>query len=929
MNAMLKKLSKFIFPLLIILLTALLAYLNYVPGTILSGWDTLHPEFNFGLYLKRIFFGVWQEHQGLGAVAAQAQMAELTRIPFVYLLNLILPMEMVRYVFFFICYGVGGIGTYLLSKYLISQDRSEHSGSASFLGSVFYLLNLATLQHFYVPLEMFAVHFATLPFLIFFAIKYFREGKKKNILSFSIVTLLATSMAHTATLFYAYLLVFGLFVLFVILLKRKWITVKRGVVLILLTLSLNLFWLAPNVYYILKHNREVGNSKIHQVFSDEAFLQSKSYGNIKDLGLLKNFLFSWRNYSFEDGKFVDLMGVWKDHLGNPGVKEIGYGMSVVVLLGVLVSLFRKSKYALALLPLLLVGVFFWINENPPFTFIFESLRSRYGIFREALRFPFTKFSIVLISAMSVYFAFGMNFILAKLSKLRLGYVIIPILLGMNVYFMLPAFTGNLISPAMKVNLPDEYYSMFEYFKGQNPDLRVAKFPLNSMWGWNFYEWGYEGAGFTWFGIGQPTLDREFDRWGKDNESFYRELSYAYFDGNLPLFEQVLAKYDVGFLLLDENTLNAGGEEKLLGYDKLKEFLAKSSNIKGEKSFGKLSVYRTGYEAKYGNLGTVGTAMKTDADLTYFDIDNVYLNNGNYFTGMDGVSFPFANLDPRMGIKVSFEEENIRLEKDGYSLTVPKKLLSREDLSVKRGFAEAINGDLGKLGTVSKEYVPEGITYKASGGGAAIDFLEYLNLPQKDAYLMRIQGRNVTGRSLKIYLYNPTSGRMELEELMPPGNFEQVFTILPKSEEAQGYVLNLETRSYGGVSSENILTGVEVYELPFGFVTNLHFGPKAEAQVMGDLKIIEAKKVNPSLYRVKVEGKGILSLSQAYEDGWIALPKGKYEPLTHVKINSWKNGWVVTGPGEYIILFWPQGLEYLGFLGIIPLLLIASRRPKKA
>lgn len=912
-----KKVSKYIFPFLIVLLTALLAYANYIPGTILSGWDSLHPEFNLALYFKRIFWGVWQEHQGLGAVAAQAHASELTRLPLVYLLDLVLPLNLVRYSFFFICYGLGGLGAYFLSNYLISQGSTAKTKVAAFLSATFYMLNLATLQHFFVPLEMFAVHFASLPFLLLFAIKYLREGRK-NILWFSLITLFSTSMAHTATLFYAYFLALGLFILVYILLRRNWQVFKRGILLVIATLCINAFWLAPNIYYVINHNEEVASSKIHQVFSDEAFLQSRSFGNLKDLALMKNFLFNWRNFDFEKDTYVDLMQIWKEHLNKPGVLYIGYGMTVIVLFGLIVSLLRKSKSGVALLPLFLLGMFFLINENPPFTQIFENLRSNYGIFREALRFPFTKFSIILLVPLAVYFGFGIHFLLSKLEKIKLGYILVPVVFALQAYFMLPAFQGNLVSKAMKVEIPQEYFEMFNYFETQDSGLRVAKLPLSSMWGWNFYKWGYEGAGFTWFGIPQATMDREFDRWGKDNESFYRELSFAWYGEDLVSFERILDKYDIDFLLAET--------------DEKTDFLTASNYIKLEKEFGDLKVYRVMFEAKAEKVTSLNQIMKTDANLTYFDIDNVYTNNGNYYFGKDGVSFPFANLDARMGIIFSLKDENIEFTKEGYSLSVPTKLVVKKDLSKPNGFTEPVNGDLGKVGTVGKEYLAEGIRYTAAGGGASIDFLDLLDLDQQEGYLMRIQGKNITGRSLKVYLYNPESGRFELEELMPKGSFDVILPILPKPTKSTGYVLNLETRSYGSIEAENLLTGVEVYELPFDFVTNLHFGSKAQAQMRGNLEIKETNKLYPWLYKVSLKGGGVLALSQAYEEGWIAVeaPGAEMANFEHVRVNSWENGWVVPGgtEGTYYLIFWPQLLEIGGLLVTVTFLLLASILPHR-
>ena len=89
---MLKRLQKSFFPVVLILIIGLLVWKNYVPGTWLSGWDTLHPEFNLSVYLRRAFSGAWQEHQGLGVAASQAHAAEIPRLFIISMLTLILPL---------------------------------------------------------------------------------------------------------------------------------------------------------------------------------------------------------------------------------------------------------------------------------------------------------------------------------------------------------------------------------------------------------------------------------------------------------------------------------------------------------------------------------------------------------------------------------------------------------------------------------------------------------------------------------------------------------------------------------------------------------------------------------------------------------------------------------------------------------------------
>jgi hypothetical protein len=855
----LAKYSSLFFPLLIILLTGVLAWKNFVPGTFLSGWDTLHPEFNLALYLKRAFWGVWQEHQGVGAVASQAHAAELPRLLIVGLLNLILPINLVRYCFFFLTLGIGSLGAYFLSKYLLSIHSERFSREASFLAGAFYVLNLATLQEFYVPLEMFAVHFAVLPWLFFLAIAYLREGKRKLLLGFSLATVFGASMAHTPTLFYSYLGAFGLFLLSAFAFVRRANLLKRGVILLIMTIVLNLYWLAPNLYFLANHAQDVTNSKIHRVFSDEAFLQSQAYGDFENLGKLKNFLFNWREYSFSQARFVDLMDEWNG---------FGYSLTLIVIFGIGIAFLRKSRYALALLPLLAACVFFLINSNPPFTGAFDLLRERFSLFREGLRFPFTKFSILLVAAVSVYLAFALQLVMQLLGRVKLGFVFMALGFSFLVYSMLPGFKGNLISPSMKVSIPQEYFDTFAWFDAQPKDGRVAKLPLNTFWGWNYYTWGYQGAGFSWFGIPQPTLDREFDRWSPYNESFYNEASSALYAQDLEELEKTLEKYGVQYLLLDESIVNAGGDSRVLYIPETKEMLTMSKHISKTEQFGALTIYKTDFEAGKDFILAPKTYKKEAKELMPSDTVDILR--------------PF--------------------------LKAPDIV---EDLSKDRGFSEAVNCDLLKIGTVGKKHLEEGIEYTAGGGGVSCDFLEYPDLKYNESIVIRVSGENTKGRSLKIYLYNVSSGRMDLEELQPKGKFDEYYFVPAKKIEGTGYILNLETRSYGRIASENILRGVEIYKIPENLSSNISTDTDG-ISYQNNLTVLEVKRVTPVFYKVKTQGNGVLELSQGFEKGWLAFRVGRrLEKLNHIRVNGWANGWELSGDSKIIILFWPQILEFLG------------------
>ena len=79
------------YPFLLAAIAILICIASYSKGTFLTGWDTLHPEFDFGLNFKRLIFGVWREEQGLGAVAGHSHMADLPRVIILWILNFIFP----------------------------------------------------------------------------------------------------------------------------------------------------------------------------------------------------------------------------------------------------------------------------------------------------------------------------------------------------------------------------------------------------------------------------------------------------------------------------------------------------------------------------------------------------------------------------------------------------------------------------------------------------------------------------------------------------------------------------------------------------------------------------------------------------------------------------------------------------------------------
>ena len=649
---MLKKILKLdkysIFPILLLLVCVLVCYKNYTPGTYLTGWDTLHPEFNYGIYWKRIISGAWQSHQGLGSPASQAHASEIPRILIIQILDIFFAKNLIRYLFVFLMLTLGPLGVhFFLKKVIFKNINNLATNMGSFLGGLFYLLNLGTLQNFNVPLEMFLVQYAFLGWVFIFLTRFYYEGKRRDLILFSLITLIGAPQAHTPTLFYVYVMFLFLYLVTIIsidlLSKRdtsspsKYCFLSRGAILFSFTLLINFFWLLPNIYYGISKGSEVPLSKIHHLFSEEAFLVNKKYGNIKDISILKNFLFDWGIYVGGDS-YGSLLGPWIVHLKNPFVSAISIIFPILISLGIVISIIKKEKN---LVPWIIIGficIFFILNVNPPFGGIFIFFQENIPLFKELFRFPFTKFSIFLVFVYALFFGYFSSFLMGLAKKYIGGFMsilVFTVLFSSIIVFSLPAFNGYLINPAMRVDIPDRYFEMFDYFDSRKDYGRVLHLPIHSFWGWVTYSWGdggvgYQGAGFLWFGIKQPLIDREFDRWNIANEQPYREISTAIYSQDGFLLKKYLEKYKIRWITLDKSVLAPGMDKRVLFYDEIEKMFSEIQDISLEKDFGGgLLVYEYSPEEDYNRVEELSSYVESKNSLFKEYYDPLYMEYGDY------------------------------------------------------------------------------------------------------------------------------------------------------------------------------------------------------------------------------------------------------------------------------------------------------------
>ena len=143
-----------------------------------------------------------------------------------------------------------------------------------------------------------------------------------------------------------------------------------------------------------------------------------------------------------------------------------------------------------------------------------------------------------------------------------------------------------------------------------------------------------------------------------------------------------------------------------------------------------------------------------------------------------------------------------------------------------------------------------------------------------------------------------------------------YFVVPPFESGQGYGLYIDNVSYGDYESINELKEVVTYPLYYNYLV-------AQNDQSGG-----SDKLN------------VLTNNQSFHSGWLAFSCQSSVfscrlLKDHVLVNNWANGWLL--PSEVQIskfkfqiytVFWPQYLEYIGFLIFLVTFVILSLSREK-
>jgi len=635
------KIKKQVYIIALIIFWLVIVFQNFNAGSVLSGWDNLHPEFNFGVNIQRSLSAVWQEYQGLGLLGGMAHAADLPRQLILWLFSIVLPMNFLRYGWTFAMLLFGPLGVYFFLSKITGNKLS------GFTASMFYLFNLATVQYFYVPFEAFVTFYGFLPWLMYAAYLSLIRPSKKTLLAYFFISLAGTSAFYVQTLFIVYVMILGL--LCGLLWWAKQASLKNIIVLALITIFTNAFWLLPVLYFSLTKAYVVDTSKINSIASSETRLMNQGFGGPLSIASLKGF---WLEYTdARGGEFGYLMPVWQKWTQSVLYNAVSLVLFFVSVLGLAFSfVYKKLRLLVYFIFLVLVtSVLFLSSGKAPLGLFYDLLSKAVPLFAELFRSPFTKWSIPLAFSISIGLGLFVSYFYKKLKIV--GFVFAFILTALSLYQVKPIISGSLIHDELNVDLPREHLDLFEFFQNQPKEKRIARFPVQSFWGWDFNDWGYRGSGFLWYGIEQPIMDRAFDVWSRENEAYYFEINNAVYQGDAVLFKKVIDKYQLGYALVDESIIVAGEDQTPLNFEGIYKLL---EEIGAEKVFaeGKLKVYKFDNPDRFVQAPNGYTLAEPMGETTR--LDPIFYDYGNYISSGDMI-YPFWDLGGEQLTYASYQD----------------------------------------------------------------------------------------------------------------------------------------------------------------------------------------------------------------------------------------------------------------------------------
>lgn len=905
----------------------------------LIGWDALNPELNFWMNLKYAINSAWQPHYGTGALIGHGYAATLPHVLITGFLKLLMPTNTVRPVFIFACWYLGAVGMYLLLVYLFHRVSGNKKANAlsipqtmlAIAGALFYIFNLGTTQIFYHPLEAFTVQFALIPWALLLIERYFDKPSYRRLLLLFLAVFIGSIQGFIPSSFVAFMVLVVSFLL-VKIVGRDWRQRMKRAVLVLFTVILaNSYWLPPFVYYTLSNNQAYLESYQNQISTPQFVAKTAKYGTLGNVISLNSF--------FLEGSLFgeDVFAPWLQFMESYPVQYWYYLIFSLAVVSSLLIWHKKNRFVLAYL---IPAVFFFgtlATQTQGFAELNTTLYKLLPLYEQAFRTAFTKVGPIYFALLTILSWVALYWVITKLRPKILRNLLSSAILILVFATVWPHIQGHSFYKQLKVELPSAYSELISFFDRQSGDGYVADLPIGCPDGWYSYNWGYSGSGFYWYGIEQPFLSRAFDVWNQYNESYYWQATRAIRESDFVALDAVFDKYQIKWILIDENLEHCRSSRALEYIPDLKDYLAKNDEYQqtffsDQGVLKPITIFEKNISYSEQSVRIISRINPvTDKDYL-FSTQQPYVENMDVSQAYQTLFSQKNNVDNTVSlvIKDSTASAELRvfntIKEDERYVSVPVKLFNLNAVlqpepclaDNHQNVYEQVIGLSNQVDSVRVETKQDSDCISfwvdarkfSKGGIITFDSFNYYGLPFK---------LTITDNLSQVYL----------ERFVQSGR--NAFIIPPASPKAESISFSFSSQAYGGINSDNILKDISLATTNT-LVLEQFFAPKKVDVYPANILTLERQR---SYYHtLKVEDQNLIILPISYNPAWLALAHptqtswwqlDEYQHLPHYRYNGWANAWQVPGcdgqenqncEHQIIIFYWPQILSWGGYVLLI-------------
>ncbi len=561
-NSLVKFLEKRFPEILLILLLLLICIISLQPGKYLLSNDNYSPELNPTLSVSRYLQSpAWRGYRVLG-FASESEQADIFRSGIYAVFDSFIPSWLINQLFYFVSMGVGSVCIASLTRILILKSKlKRYTNWGYLLGGIVYFTTLWSMWLFYQNMAPYIVNFGFLPLLILYIFKYIIKSNWKNLLLLFLSSILFTATSVIATLFlidFIFILFFIIFIAVEIKNERRE-KLKKIFTTVSIFLLTQMFWILPFIFYTATVSPDIIESYTNRTITSSVIdLETQSQTLINSARLYNRTLFDMDgdNYLFPMSELFQTYDFYK---------LVGLIPAFLSIVALIFSVFKRNFKLLFWVVFFLGSLFLIKVLNPPLGGIFSWLQDNIPLFKQVLRWPFSKLGEIYLISISVLSTFGgiylisffASFVNKKFPKriyILTSFVLLCILQLVYAEYM---FRGDMFAERAFVSIPQEYYELKEYLVKNDSKGRIYYAPPSNNNYFREYEWGFWGSQFISYILPNPVMDMSLAVGSKVGERALHEILDTVKSESKEEFLSLMNKYDVSYILFDSSVKMEG------------------------------------------------------------------------------------------------------------------------------------------------------------------------------------------------------------------------------------------------------------------------------------------------------------------------------------------------------------------------------------